>query len=119
MKLLDTVAVEATRLNTRGPHLEKETIFGSAKQKLDLPPRDESNSHSHDRINYSVPKLGKGLSPSQVQLLGRSFSIPSEELSSVKSSNPSSVSQKSKSIGWRCGPILTNQVLTCSGYPIF
>ena len=47
MKLLDHVAVEA-RLNTRVPHLEAETIFGSAMCKLDLPPGDNSDSHCHD-----------------------------------------------------------------------
>ena len=65
VKLLDNVALEAG-LNTRILHWEGETIFGSTKQKLDLPPGDDSDSHQHDRVNYSVPKLGKGVSPSQV-----------------------------------------------------
>ena len=30
-----------------------------------MPADDESDSHRHDRVNYSIPKLGKGLSPSQ------------------------------------------------------
>ena len=64
VKLLDEVAIEAG-LNTRVPHLEDETIFGTAKQKLDLPPRDDSDSYCHDRVNYSVPKVGVGLSFSQ------------------------------------------------------
>ena len=50
-------------MNTRVPHFEGEKVFGSTKQKLDLPLGDESDSHKHDRINYSIPKLGKGLSP--------------------------------------------------------
>ena len=61
MKLLDNIAAEVG-LDTRVPHLEGETIFGSAKWKLDLPPGDESDSHRHDRINYSVPRVGKGIS---------------------------------------------------------
>ena len=65
MKLLDHVAVEAG-LNTRVPHLEGETIFGSAKRKLDLPPGDDSDSHRHDRVNYSISNLDKGVSPSHV-----------------------------------------------------
>ena len=40
-------------------------MFGSAKCKLDLSPRDESNSHRHDCINYSVPKLSKRVSPNK------------------------------------------------------
>ena len=52
-------------LNIQVPHLEGEKMFGSAKRKLNLPPRDESDSHHHDRINYSVPKLLKRASPSQ------------------------------------------------------
>ena len=51
--------------NTQVPHLDGEKVFGSAKRKLDLPPGDDSDSHCHDRINYSVPKLSKGASPSQ------------------------------------------------------
>ena len=63
VKLLDNIVAEA-RLDTRIPHLEGETIFGFAKRKLDLPPCDDSDSHRHDRINYSVPRVGKGISPS-------------------------------------------------------
>ena len=44
VKLLERVAVEAGG-NTRVPHLEGETIFGSAKRKLDLPPGDDSDFH--------------------------------------------------------------------------
>ena len=47
VKLLDHVAVEAG-LNTRVPHLEGETIFGSAKRRLDLSPRNDSDSHRHN-----------------------------------------------------------------------
>jgi hypothetical protein len=45
-------------LNSRVPHLEGERIFGFAKRKLDLPPRDESDSHRHNQVNFSVPKIG-------------------------------------------------------------
>ena len=47
VKLLEKVTAEAG-VNTRIPHLEGETIFGTAKRKLDLPPGDESDSHRHD-----------------------------------------------------------------------
>ena len=51
--------------NTRVPHLDGEKVFGYAKRKLDLPPGDDSGSHRHDRVNYNVPKLSKGASPTQ------------------------------------------------------
>ena len=50
-------------VNTRIPHLEGDTIFGSTKRKLNLPLGDDSNSHRHDRVNFTVPKLDKGMSP--------------------------------------------------------
>ena len=63
VKLLEKVTAEAG-VNTRILHLEGETIFGTAKRKLDLPPRDESDSHRHDRVNYCIPKMGRRMSPS-------------------------------------------------------
>ena len=52
-------------LNTRVPHLEGETIFGTAKRKLDLPPGDDSDSHRHNRVNFAIPKVDEGVSFSQ------------------------------------------------------
>ena len=72
-RLVDDVLVVAG-VNTRVPHLEGERVFGSAKRKLDLPPGDETDSHHHDRVNYSVPKLSKKGSPSQSRI---ALSIPS------------------------------------------
>ena len=57
-KVVDDVSC-AAGLNTRVSHLEGEKVFGSAKQKLDLPPRDASDSHRHDCVNYNIPKLSK------------------------------------------------------------
>jgi hypothetical protein len=54
-------------LNSRVPHLEGESIFGSAKRKLDLPPRDESDSHRHDRVNFTLPKVSRNVTPGQVR----------------------------------------------------
>ena len=62
MKLLEKVMVEAG-VNTRIPHLEWEKIFGTAKQKLDLPPGDESDSHRHEQVNYYIPMVERGMSP--------------------------------------------------------
>ena len=94
VKLLDEVAVEAG-LNTRVPHLEGETIFGIAKQKLNLPPGDNSNSHRHDHINYSISKVGLGVSVFQSHRLVRSSSKVVESGSSVRNSNPILDSKKS------------------------
>jgi hypothetical protein len=52
-------------LNSRVPHLEGEFIFGSAKRKLDLPPGDDSDSHRHDRVNFTLPKIGRKMTPGQ------------------------------------------------------
>ena len=72
-RLVDDVSIVAG-INTRVPHLEGERVFGSAKRKLDLPPGDETDSHRHDRVNYSVPKLSKKGSPSQSRI---ALSVPS------------------------------------------
>ena len=63
-KAVDDISV-VSGSNTRVPHLDGEKVFGSAKRKLDLPPGDDSDSHHHDRVNYSVPKLSKGASATQ------------------------------------------------------
>ena len=63
-KVVDDVSC-ATGLNTRVPHLEGEKVFESAKQKLDLPPGDARDSHQHDHVNYSIPKLSRTASPFQ------------------------------------------------------
>ena len=66
VKLMEEVTTVAG-VNTRIPHLEGDTIFGSTKRRLNLPPSDDSDSHRHNRVNFSVPKLGKDMSPTQVR----------------------------------------------------
>ena len=66
VKLMEEVTTVAN-VNTRIPHLEGDTIFGSTKRKLNLPPGDDSDSHRHDRVNFSIPKLGMGMSPAQAR----------------------------------------------------
>ena len=56
-KAMNVVSEEA-RLKSRVPHLEGENIFGSVK-KLDLPPGDDSDSHQHDCVNFTILKLGR------------------------------------------------------------
>ena len=87
VKLLDEVTLEAS-LNTRVPHLEGETIFGTAKRKLDLPLGDDSDSHRHDCVNYAVPKVGEGVSFSQARRFVRPGSKVGESVSVVRSSSP-------------------------------
>ena len=63
-KAMNAVSEEA-ELKSRVPHLEGENIFGLVKRKLDLSPGDESDSHRHDRVNFTIPKLGRYMTPFQ------------------------------------------------------
>ncbi len=38
-------------------HLEGEEIFGSCKQKFDLPPNFEGDSPQYDRVKFSHPRV--------------------------------------------------------------
>jgi hypothetical protein len=38
-------------------HLEGEEVFGSIKRKANLPLGSEANSHQHDQMNFSHPKM--------------------------------------------------------------
>ena len=42
---------------------------------MDLPPRDDGDSHYHDRVNFSVPKLSKKALPSQCQVALKSPTV--------------------------------------------
>lgn len=44
-------------LSTQIPHLQGEKINGSSKWKLDLPPNLEHDSHRHDKVNFSIPRM--------------------------------------------------------------
>ena len=85
MKLLKKVAIEA-RLDSRVRHLEEETLFGTAKRKLDLPPGDDSDSHCHNRVNYSIPMLRKGMSLGQAWIALKISSKSNDSQSPVRSS---------------------------------
>jgi hypothetical protein len=50
---LPGVEVATTQIS----HLEGEEIFGSTKQKLDLPPGNNGNSHRLDKVNFSQPQV--------------------------------------------------------------
>ena len=52
------VASEEAELKSWVPHLEGESISGLVKKKLDLPLGDELDLHRHDRVNFTIPKLG-------------------------------------------------------------
>jgi hypothetical protein len=46
----------SSNFSTKISHLEEE-VFGLAKCKANLPPRLEANSHQHDQVNFSHPKV--------------------------------------------------------------
>jgi len=45
----------AEELYTRIPHLEREEVFGSMKQKVDVPIGPEGDSHRPAKVNFSHP----------------------------------------------------------------
>ena len=47
------------------------------KRKLDLPPEDEFDSHWHDRVNFTIPKLGWFMTPFQCRQQLKASSEPS------------------------------------------
>ena len=117
MKLLEQVTAEAG-VNTRIPHLEGETIFGSMKRKLDLPPGDDSDSHRHDRVNFTVPKIGRGMSPSQSRsvLIARNHLSQSPHLG--KPLSASSPPKKTSRSPRQLGIPMKALALTKSGLPV-
>ena len=46
----------AEGVNTRDCTLEGSELFGSIKQKLNLPPSTDCDSHQPDKVNYSIPR---------------------------------------------------------------
>ena len=117
MKLLNKVAVEAG-VNKRVPYLEGETIFGTAKQKLNLPPGDDSDSHCHDWINYSIPILQKGISPSQAQGILNGTSGSNHSPNSIPKGKSSSECPKLVGLGTPQLQAAIESVIASLGYPI-
>ena len=87
MKLLEKVMGEAG-VNTRVPHLEGETIFGTAKRKLNLLLGDESDLHCHDQVNYYIPMVGRRMSPAHTWNELSASTIFGHSPGSVKSCTP-------------------------------
>ena len=117
MKLLEHVIAEAG-VNTRIPHLDDETIFGSTKRKLDLPPGDDSNSHRHDHVNFTIPKIGKGMSPTKSQsvLIARNHVSQSPHVGKpLRGSSPSKNTWRSPK---QRGIPVRALALTKSGLPV-
>jgi hypothetical protein len=54
-KIVDalTQLLGVEEVTTRILHLKGEEIFGNIKQKLDLPPGSDGDSHRHDKVNSS------------------------------------------------------------------
>ena len=125
-RLVDDVSVVAG-VNTRVPHLEGERVFGSAKRKLDLRPGDETNSHRHDRVNYSVPKLSKKGSPGQSRIalsvhsnanMGRSAKASSSHGGVVRTKTGLPVLESSCAnlMSWRIERLSPSSLDLCRGH---
>jgi hypothetical protein len=50
-------------LNSKVSHLEGESIYGSAKRKLDLFLGNKNDSHHHDCVNSTMPKVRCNMIP--------------------------------------------------------
>ena len=116
-------------LNTRVPHLEGEKVFGSAKRKLDLPPGDASDSHRHNRVNYSISKLSRTTSPFQCRSAlsrrrgpggsGVAHGCTSEEqVTRAKCGLPIIESSCADSMAWRIERISPTSSVLCSGHSV-
>ena len=125
-RLVDDVSVVAG-VNTRIPHLEGKRVFGSAKRKLDLPPGDETDSHRHDCVNYSVPKLSKKGSPGQSRIplsvpnnanMGRSAKASSSHGGVVRTKTGLPVLESSCAnlMSWRIERISPSSLDLCRGH---
>ena len=125
-RLVDDVLVVAG-VSTHVSHLEGEQVFGLAKRKLDLPPGDESDSHRHDRVNYSVPKLSKKGSPGQSRIalsvpsnanMGRSAKASSShgEVVRTRTGLPVIESSCANLMSWRIEHISPSSLDLCRGH---
>ena len=125
-RLVDDVSVIAG-VNTLVPHLEGERVFRSAKQKLDLPLGDETDSHRHDCVNYSVPKLSKKRSPGQSRIalsvpsnanMGRSAKASSSHGGVVRTKTrlPVIESSYANQMSWRIERISPSSLNLCRGH---
>jgi hypothetical protein len=56
---------------TKIPHLEGQEVFGSTKQRANIAPRSEGDSHRHDCVNFSwlkVKAMSSGFAGSNVDV---------------------------------------------------
>jgi hypothetical protein len=105
-------------LNPRIPHLEGESIFGSAKRKLDLPPGDESDSHRRDWVKFTLPKVSRNVTPGQVRrhrCLSESDGDTLPPIAFTKSGIVVSESQCDP-MAWRLERINPSSKVTCRGH---
>jgi hypothetical protein len=69
---------------TRILHLEGKEIFGSTKQKLDLPLGDDGNSHRPDKVNFSQPRVQTRSRIAHIEFAGASVAgVDKDELPHV------------------------------------
>ena len=78
--------IAESSVNTRVLHLEGDPIFDSIKRKLNLPSCDDSNSHCHDRVNFTVCKFEKVMSPTQAWSIVGAMNYLDQSLSLEKTS---------------------------------
>ena len=50
--------------------------FWITKEEVGLASKDESDSHPHDCVNFTIPKLGQSMSPSECHQQLKVFSEP-------------------------------------------
>jgi hypothetical protein len=106
-------------LNSRVPHLEGKSIFGSAKRKLHLPPGDESDSHRHDQVNFTLSKIGRTMTPGQSRRqrgLAESVGDANPIIGYTRSNLPVSESICDP-MAWRLEHINPSSKVTCRGHP--
>ena len=78
-------------LNSQIPHLEGESIFGSTKRKLDLPPGNENDSYQHNYMNYTLPKIRQKMTIGQSRIrtsLSETTGVPSLNIAYAVSGLP-------------------------------
>ncbi len=49
--------IGGSSFTTRIPHLEGQEVFGSTKQRVNIASRSEGDSHKHDHVNFSRPRI--------------------------------------------------------------
>jgi hypothetical protein len=106
-------------LYSRVPNLKGESIFGSAKRKLDLPPGYKSDSHCHDRMNFTVPKIGCTMTPAQSRArltASKAGNVPDLLVAFIKFCLPVHESVCANPMAWQIERLNPSSKVQCSGH---